>query len=380
MKSPINVLITGADGFIGKNLSSRLEENKAKYVVSTITRHTDESTLTNLIRSCSVVVHLAGVNRPLNNAEFQIGNVDFTRDLLDKLEQSNPRPVLFSSSTQALADNPYGHSKIEAERLLDAYTKRTGKETASYRLPNVFGKWCKPDYNSAVATFCHRIAHREEIVVHDATSPISLLYIDDLVDHLIIDIDAVVHDGKPRLEVSPVYKTTVGDLAIEIRGFSRIDQTQDIPRTGEGLTRALYATYLSHLETTDFSFQLTQHSDSRGSFTEFLRTPDAGQFSFFTAKPGITRGGHYHHTKNEKFLVVRGAAKFRFKHIISGEIYELLTDDSEARVVKTIPGWAHDITNIGNEDMIVMLWANEKFDRSRPDTIFSPLQSDIPSR
>lgn len=372
MAEPIHVLVTGADGFIAKNLIVRLGETPGVKAYP-VTRHTGASELAALVETCHVVVHLAGVNRPDDEAQFTTGNVDSTDTLLRLLEVGGPRPVLFSSSTQAAADNAYGRSKRAAEQRLADYAKRTGAITAAYRLTNVFGKWSRPHYNSAVATFCHRVARGEPLDIHDPLAPLQLLYIDDLVDHLVEDIHAVHAGRQPRLQVAPVYHTTVGALAEELRGFADIPATKDIPRTGTGLTRALYATYLTHLDTAGFSFPLTRHVDARGAFSEMLRTSDSGQFSFFTAGPGITRGGHYHHTKNEKFLVVCGTARYRFRHILTGETYELTTGADESRVVMTIPGWTHDITNIGADEMIVMLWANEAFDRSRPDTITNPL-------
>lgn len=370
---PIVVLVTGADGFIGKNLVVRLAEEPEDYVVHPATRQTVGPELAHMVAGCDVVIHLAGVNRPDDEREFAVGNVESTDALLHLLETSGPKPVLFSSSTQASADNAYGRSKREAEQRLAEYSVRTGVMTAAYRLTNVFGKWSRPHYNSAVATFCDRVARGEPLDIHDANAPLQLLYIDDLIDHLIADLRAVHAGRPPRLEVGPVYRTTVGALADELRSFADIPKTKDIPRTGAGLTRALYATYLSHLDTSNFSFPLTRHVDARGAFSEMLRTTDSGQFSFFTAGPGVTRGGHYHHTKNEKFLVVHGTARYRFRHILTGETYELTADAGEARVVMTVPGWTHDITNTGDEEMVVMLWANEAFDRSRPDTIPNPL-------
>lgn len=373
MTAVINVLVTGADGFIAKNLIVRLEESPADFAVRRITRHSTDAELVAAVTECDVVVHLAGVNRPDDEREFDTGNVGFTEKLLCLLEEHDPRPILFSSSSQAASDNAYGRSKREAEQRLAAYSERTGAITAAYRLPNVFGKWCRPHYNSAVATFCHRVARGEPLVIRDPSAPLQLLYIDDLVEHLVQDIRAVYAGQPADLEFAPVHHATVGELAEELQGFADIPETKDIPRTGSGLTRALYATYLTHLDTDGFSFPLTRHVDARGAFSEMLRTADSGQFSFFTAMPGVTRGGHYHHTKNEKFLVVHGTARYRFRHIVTGETYELTTDAGEARVVMTIPGWTHDITNIGDGEMIVMLWANEAFDRSRPDTIQNPL-------
>ena len=364
----MHVAITGSDGFIGKNLAIRLQE-RGGYKVSFITRNTTEAERRSHWLAIDVLVHLAGVNRPLDPAEFESGNAGFTTQIATELLATGRAiPVIFTSSTQAALENSYGRSKAMAEQGLRVYGEATGAEVSILRLTNVFGKWARPNYNSAVATFCHSIARGEPITVHDPAAPIRLVYVDDVVDA--IETLLLQREGGVReVPVTPVYDTTVGELADTLRMFAAGRQTREFGAVGQGLTRALYATYVSYLPPSGFSYQLQQHSDPRGSFAEVLRTPDAGQFSFFTAHPGVTRGGHYHHSKTEKFLVVQGRARFGFRQVVTGEQHELLVEGREARVVETVPGWVHDITNVGDDELVVLLWANEAFDPARPDTI-----------
>lgn len=242
-------------------------------------------------------------------------------------------------------------------------------------MPNVFGKWCKPNYNSVLATFCHNIAREQPININDPAARLTLVYVDDVIEHFIKLMDGVdiPVDAEGFSTVSPEYTTTVGELAHQIRSFKESRTTQMTERVGTGLLRALYATYVSYLPVESFGYTVPQHGDPRGVFVEMLKTPDCGQFSFFTAHPGITRGGHYHHTKTEKFLVIKGQARFNFRHMGTGEIHTLVSNGGDAEVVETIPGWTHDITNIGTDELIVMLWANEVFDRTRPDTFSCPV-------
>ena len=245
-----------------------------------------------------------------------------------------------------------------------------GTDTDLPKLPNVFGKWCKPNYNSAVATFCHNIARGLPIQVNDPNAPVTLVYVDDVIERFVQLMDgadaALGADG--FASVTPQYTTTVGELARLIQSFKDSRQTLMTERVGTGLVRALYATYVSYLPPERFAYTLPQYGDPRGVFAEMLKTPDCGQFAYFTAHPGITRGGHYHHSKTEKFLVIKGQARFKFRHMQTGETHELSTSGDKAEVVETVPGWTHDITNIGTDEMIVMLWANEVFDREKPDT------------
>jgi UDP-2-acetamido-2,6-beta-L-arabino-hexul-4-ose reductase len=277
---------------------------------------------------------------------------------------------VYISSTQATFDNPYGRSKRAAEIELERYGASTGSRVFVLRLTNVFGKWCRPNYNSVVATFCHNLVHGLPITVNDPDAPLLLLYVDDAVERMIRLLDP--GEASPSfVDVGPTYATTVGEVATILQTFVENRRTLVIPAVGTGLTRALYATYLSYLPTSDFAYGLRRHAEPRGVFVEVLKTPDCGQFSYFTAPPGVTRGEHYHHSKTEKFLVVKGTARFRFRHIITNETSELVIEGDAARIVETVPGWAHNITNIGSDEIVVMLWANEVYDPRHPDTIAS---------
>ena len=366
----MKVLVTGADGFIGKNLRVALGEREG-FEVLAISRASSHAALAEAVASADAVIHLAGVNRPQDPAEFAAGNGDVTAHLCDLLAASGrPIPVAFASSIQAERDNPYGASKRAAEEHLSAYAAATGSSVAIYRFANVFGKWSRPDYNSAVATFCHNIARGLPVRIDDPQAPVRLIYIDDVVAELLRFL-ADPGQGVRLPEAGPVYGTTVGELARQIEAFREVRTTLVSERVGIGLVRALYATYVSFLPREAFSYPVPMHGDARGVFVEMLKTPDCGQFSFFTAHPGITRGGHYHHTKTEKFLVIKGRARYRFRHLITDETFVVESDGNHALVVETIPGWAHDITNIGDDELVVMLWANEIFDRERPDTVAS---------
>ena len=375
----MKVLITGADGFIGKNLQLRLEERSGVEVVR-FTRGRWAEQLGDLVQGVDFVFHLAGVNRPQDPAEFTSGNAGLTQALCSALATEAARsgrcvPVVFASSTQAAQANPYGQSKRAAEDALFALQASHGVPVHVFRLPNVFGKWCKPNYNSAVATFCHNIARGLPITVNDPAAPLTLVYVDDVVERFtqLLDGADAVTDAAGFAAVSPQYSTTVGAVAQQIQAFAESRTTLMTERVGTGLVRALYTTYVSYLPVERFAYPVAQHADPRGVFVEMLKTPDCGQFSYFTAHPGITRGGHYHHSKTEKFLVIKGQARFKFRHMQTGEAYELVTRGDKAEIVETVPGWTHDITNIGTEEMVVMLWANEVFDRARPDTVACPL-------
>lgn len=364
----MRIAITGADGFIGRNLTVRLGETSEAEIVS-ILRDTPRTELTDRLLGVEIVFHLAGVNRPIDPAEFGTGNADFTAELCDVLAAlPTPPRIILSSSTQAALGNPYGKSKRRAEEIVEAYGARTGAKVHVFRLTNVFGKWSRPNYNSAVATFCHNIARGQSISVNDPLAPLRLVYIDDVIEaFLSLAKDASAPGG--FAEIEPVFETTVGAVADMIRSFPASRDNLTTPPVGTGLARALHATYLSFLEPDAFTYRVPVHSDPRGSFVEMLKTGDSGQFSYFTAHPGITRGEHYHHSKTEKFLVIKGTASFGFRQIVTGETFELVTRGGEATIVETIPGWAHNVTNIGDEELIVMLWANEVFDHARPDTI-----------
>ena len=366
----MKVLVTGANGFVGKNLLLRLKEEGIYY--DTLVRSDSELDLVSKVSSCDFIVHLAGVNRPKNESEFKEGNTHLTQSIINVLvDKRLNTPIIYSSSIQADLDNSYGVSKKLAEDLLTNFADRSGSLVFNYRLPNVFGKWCKPNYNSVVATFCYNIVNNLPIHINDPTAIIKLVYIDDVVNEFISVIKNVDSgkDFSSDVTVSPVYQITVGGLLKQLKAFENINSSSIVERVGTDLIRALYSTFISYFKPEQFSYSLVKHEDPRGMFVEMLKTKDSGQFSFFTAHPGITRGGHYHHSKNEKFLVVKGKARFGFRHIETNEYYELFTSGEEPQVVKTVPGWSHDITNIGHDEMYVMLWANEIFDPENPDTV-----------
>ena len=374
MLSNCRILVTGANGFIGKNLVVRLNE-LSNITVSTFMRGDDMVRLPQLVSQADAVVHLAGENRPAVEAAFSQVNAGLTSALCDAIQQECATsgrhvPLVLTSSTQAESDNPYGRSKLAAEEAVKALTEATGNPCVVFRLPGVFGKWCKPNYNSVVATFCHNLARDLPIQINDPDTSVRLVYVDDVVNSLLTVLEAPKL-GYSQAEVKNEYSITLGALAAQIRAFSECRTTLMSERVGTGLVRALYATYVSYLPNEKFSYRVQQHADPRGVFVEMLKTTDSGQFSYFTAHPGITRGGHYHHTKSEKFLVIKGEALFRFRHLLTDELVELRTSGTTPQVVDTIPGWSHDITNMGDDEMVVMLWANENFDRQKPDTVAS---------
>lgn len=374
------ILITGANGFVGKNLQLHLSERK-DVQVRCFTRANTVDELPALLNGADFVFHLAGVNRPQDPAAFVVGNAGLTQALCTALAQvaittGRKVPVVFASSIQAAQDNAYGQSKRAAEDALFALQHEYGVPVHVFRLPNVFGKWARPNYNSAVATFCHNTARGLPITVNDPAASLTLVYVDDVVQrfiHLLDGADAAL-DAAGFATVAPQYSTTVGALAAQIQAFKESRNNLVTERVGTGLVRALYSTYVSYLPVEEFAYTVPQHGDARGVFVEMLKTPDCGQFSYFTAHPGITRGGHYHHSKTEKFLVIKGCARFKFRHMHTVETHTLDTSGEQAQVVETVPGWTHDITNIGSDELVVMLWANEIFDRERPDTFACPVE------
>lgn len=361
------ILITGSNGFLGKNLKVRLSELPA-FQVTEFNRDTPFSVLKSNLREVDCVIHLAGENRPKDLAQFEKVNHFLTKNICDALARENRKiPIIFTSSSQVHKDNAYGSSKMAAEGVLARYAE-DGNPAIIYRLPNVFGKWCRPNYNSVVATFCHNIALDLPVDIHDPAALITLVYVDDVINSLIgqlTDLPA----GLTYVEIAPVYSITVGDLYKQILAFKNGRRNLLTERVGNGLVRALYSTYVSYLPVKQWFYAVPVHADERGIFVEMLKTMDSGQFSYFTANPGVTRGSHYHHTKTEKFLVIKGSARFRFRHIINGQTYVIETIGTKPEIVETIPGFVHDITNIGSDEMIVMIWANEVFDRKAPDTI-----------
>lgn len=366
----MKVLVTGANGFIGKNLVLRLREQAGTEVLSFVRGDSDAKLKAALVFA-DIVIHLAGENRPASPDAFEQVNAGLTRQICDVLRTLGKSvPLLLASSIQVELDNPYGRSKLAAEQAVEQLAKDNGNPVAIYRLPGVFGKWCRPNYNSVVATFCHNKAHDLPVQINDASALIRLMYVDDVVNAF-LSLLASPWTGMVRPVAEPKYSITLGELSAQIDAFKNCRRTLVSERVGTGLTRALYATYVSYLPKDKFAYEVPVYGDERGVFVEMLKTPDAGQFSYFTALPGITRGGHYHHTKTEKFIVIKGQARFGFRHMLTNEVYHLNTEGAKPQVVETVPGWTHDITNVGNEEMVVMLWANETFDRANPDTITS---------
>lgn len=366
----MKILVTGAKGFIGKNLIAELRNRKYDDIFE-YDRDTDSSLLDEYCREADFVFHLAGVNRPKEQSEFMEGNFGFTSDLLNSLKKhNNTCPVMISSSIQAELENPYGESKKAGEDLLFTYGKETGAKVLVYRFPNVFGKWCRPNYNSAVATFCYNIANNLPIQVNDPSVVMNLVYIDDVISELINAIESKENKVGEFCEVPLVHTITLGEIVDSIYSFRKSREDRSVPNMADAFTKKLYSTYLSYLPEDQFSYDLKMNVDQRGSFTEFIKTPDRGQVSVNISKPGITKGNHWHHTKNEKFLVVSGKGVIRFRKIDSEEIIEYFVSGDKMEVLDIPTGYTHNIENLGDTDMVTVMWANEAFDPEKPDTYF----------
>lgn len=376
-KANCRILVTGANGFIGKNLVAHLKELPNTFI-STFVRGDEIDLLPSLVSKVDAVIHLAGENRPLDQDAYMRVNEGLTSILCDIIRRESDCtgrrvPLILASSIHADLNTPYGQSKLAAERLVRDLSENTENPVAIFRLPGVFGKWCKPNYNSVVATFCHNMANGLPIQIKDPLANLRLVYVDDVIAVFLNWLQSA-EVGLTQGEVQPEYSINLGDLAAQIKAFSvSRGPSLQIEPVGSGFLRALYATYMSYLPSNHFVYEVPQYFDQRGVFVEMIKTNGFGQFSYFTALPGVTRGGHYHHTKSEKFLVVKGSALFRFRHLLTNELYELETSGDKSQIVDTIPGWVHDITNVGNEEMVVMLWASENFDRLNPDTVASKI-------
>ena len=372
----MKILVTGANGFIGKNLICELKNQKKAYEILDYDIDTNPALLSRYCQEAAFVFHLAGVNRPKEEKEFIIGNYDLTFRLLKCLEDSNnPCPVMMSSSTQALVDNPYGASKRAGEELLFAHGKKTGARVLLYRFPNVFGKWCRPNYNSVVATFCHHIARDMEITVHDPEVVLQLIYIDDVVEEMLRALAGNEKRESDFCQVEPTYTISLRTIVELLYSFKNSRENCTIPNMQDEFTKKLYSTYLSYLPEEQFNYELKMNVDQRGSFTEFLKSSDRGQVSINIAKPGITKGNHWHHTKNEKFLVVSGSGVIRFRSIeplkrTGDRVIEYLVSGEKLEVIDIPVGYTHNIENLGETDMVTIMWANETFDPERPDTYF----------
>ncbi|WP_053360972.1 capsular polysaccharide biosynthesis protein CapF [Bacillus sp. FJAT-27251] len=366
----MKILVTGAKGFIGKNLVAELK-NRGYEDIFEYGRETDPALLNHYCENADFVFHLAGINRPKDPSEFMDGNFSFTSTLLSTLKKyHNTCPVMISSSSQSVLDNPYGRSKKAGEELLFNYSKETGAKVLVYRLPNVFGKWCKPNYNSAVATFCYNIARDLPITVNDPSVVMNLVYIDDVVEELINALNGNQTTTGKLCEVPIVHTVTLGKIVELINSFKSSRVERSIPDMADSFTKKLYSTYLSYLPEDQFSYPLKMNIDHRGSFTEFIKTPERGQVSVNISKPGITKGNHWHHTKNEKFLVVSGKGVIRFRKIDSNEVIEYFVSGEKLEVVDIPTGYTHNIENLGDIDMVTIMWANEFFNPEMPDTYY----------
>ena len=366
----MKVLVTGANGFVGRNLIVTLEQMEGIEILP-YDIDTDPALLDEYTKACAFVFHLAGVNRPEKVEEFMEGNFGFTSLLLDSLKKSeNTAPVLITSSIQAALDNPYGQSKKAGEDLMFSYGKETGAKVLVYRFPNVFGKWCRPNYNSAVATFCHNIARELPIKVNDPEVLMHLVYIDDVVEELIRALQGK-ETRKDEFCVVPVeHAVKLGEIAELLYSFRSSRSELTVPDLADAFTRKLYAAYLSYLPEDQFSYTLKTNTDHRGSFTEMLRTPERGQVSVNISKPGIVKGNHWHHTKNEKFLVVSGRGIIRFRRLGSDPVIEYPVSGDQLQVVDIPTGYTHNIENTGDTDMVTIMWASECFDPEKPDTYY----------
>ena len=362
--------VTGSNGFIGKNLLEHLQRIDGLEVI-TFTRSNSSDDLKELVNAVDFIFHLAGINRPQDPMEFYKGNKGLTQQIVDILQDYEKKtPILISSSTQVDRENDYGKSKLESEFALEEYSRNTGAPVYIYRLPNVFGKWSKPNYNTVIATWCHNISRDIPIEVSDENIELELVYIDNVIEHFVRHIDENGKIGVSYESVSPTYRESLGAIKNLLSQFVNSRKKLTTPPVGRGFPRALYATYLSFLPVDKFSYELDGYKDERGTFYEFLKTNDSGQFSISTSAPGVTRGNHYHNTKNEKFLVIKGEASIKLRQIHGDDVIEYKVSDEKIEVVEMIPGYTHDISNTGKDEMILLLWANEVFDREKPDTYF----------
>lgn len=365
----MNILITGAKGFIGKNFIANLNRCEQYTLLKYDVNNTIEE-LIEYIKRADFIIHLAGVNRPLNDLEFFEGNQCLTEQIVDIMKNNQKNiPLLITSSIQADRDNFYGKSKKAAEEAVFTWARETNNKCYVYRLANVFGKWCRPNYNSVVATFMNNIATGETIQINDKNYEMTLVYIDDVVNEFKLALEEKAHIDEYGYSYVPVsYKITLGKLADIIYSFKKSRENLCISNMSDGLIKKLYSTYLSYLPTNEFSYPLKMNVDNRGSFTEFIRTSNNGQVSINISKPGITKGNHWHNTKNEKFLVVSGSGIIRFRNINSDEVIEYNVSGEKLEVVDIPTGYTHNIENLGTTDMVTIMWVNECFDPSNPDT------------
>lgn len=379
----IKILITGAKGFVAKNLIATLHnirtgKDKTYDITEDITIYeydldTSESLLEAYCAECDFIYNLAGVNRPQNQDEFMRGNFEFGNTLLEMLKKAgNKCPIMLSSSIQAQLDNPYGRSKKAGEELFRTYGEENDVPVYIYRFPNIFGKWCQPNYNSVIATFCNNIANDLPIIVNDREACLELVYIDDVISNLVNLLKNNLENcPQDFCEVAPVHSVLLGDIVDLLCSFKKTREDLSIPNMkNDGFVKKLYATYLSYLPLDGFRYPLKMNVDERGSFTEIIRTQDCGQFSVNISKPGVIKGNHWHHTKNEKFVVVSGKGLIQLRNIYSDECIEYWVTGETIEVIDIPVGFTHNIINVGDTDLITFIWCNEGFDPNHPDTYF----------
>lgn len=370
-----SVLVTGSSGFIGKNLIEglrRLEDVEIRM----FDVNDEIGALAEHLRNADIVFHLAGVNRPEKVEEFETGNTGLTRNIVDMLEKSNRNiPVVLSSSIQATLDNPYGISKKRTEDILIGYSRKNDAKIYIYRFPNVFGKWCRPNYNSVVATFCHNISHGLDISISDVNKEIELVYIDDVVGEFLTILSQEGEDrNKYHYKINRTFRITLGELAERTYQLRDIRKTLVVPDLSDDLMKCLHSTYLSYLDKDDFSCKLDIQTDQRGSLAELIKSEHFGQIFVSTTHKGVIRGNHYHNTKVEKFCVLKGEAVIKFRHILEDEVLSYHVSGDEIEIVNIPPGYTHSIENLGNDEMIVLFWANQIFDPDKPDTYYSEVE------
>jgi len=368
----MRVLISGSRGFIGQNLTVRLGE-LASHDILTFNRGQTDAELADLVAQADMIFHLAGENRPENPEDFERVNVGLTQTLCEAIAKTGRAiPIVFTSS--AHANNPpdrlahYAQSKRAGEQAIEALSERTGNPAVIFRLPGIFGKWSRPNYNSVVSTFCHNVAHDLPLHIDLPEHILSLVYIDDVIDRFLATLSQGLA-GVTFASVVPVHEITLGDLAKQLSAFKTSRETLETAPTGHGLIRALHATYLSYLPSSGVAYSVPMYGDSRGKFVEFVKTRDSGQFSYMKVKSGEVRGQHYHHSKTEKFLVALGTAVFTMRNLATGETASVEVSDEDTRIVETVPGWVHNVANVGEGELVVLVWANENFDRDKPDTV-----------
>lgn len=365
-----NILITGSSGFVGKNLYTFLKRRK-DIIVIPFDREDTLDTLASAITSADFIFHLAGANRPSDPSDFMKVNKGLTETIVELLKKFNKKtPIAFSSSIQAELDNMYGRSKKAAEDILISYSKDTGAPICIFRFPNLFGKWSKPNYNSVVATFCYNISHGLDITISDVNKELELAYIDDVVKVLVELLETRLDPKKYFYSIDKTFRVTLGDLAKMIYQFRGIRNTSILPDFSDEFTRDLYSTYLSFLEPNDFAYGVEMKTDNRGMLFELLKSRQFGQIFVSKTHRGITRGNHYHDTKVEKFCVISGHALIRLRNIHNDEVITCEVSGDKIQIVDIPPGYTHSIENIGDDEMIVLFWANEIFNPERPDTYY----------